>query len=238
MSKIRVIESGLTDLVAGLAPWLAPVPTAFLVGRSTVVHLGWPVAVGIVAALIVESLGLASSATALELREYNLRRRKSDPRAPFALAVALLGVYFVVATGLTVLLDIVPGLARLAPGVFPALSLCGVTVLALRADHRRRLEAIAHEKAERRAERLARRQEAGAVGSKTTKTVHIDTHLDKARAARSARRQERLAALAELLEADPNLSPSKAARDLGLARQTIYNYLDELRENGNGHQGR
>jgi len=152
------VEAAITDLVARIAPWAAPVPTAYLVGWATVEYLRWPAWVGFVAAVIVESLGLATTATALELREYNASKRKSDPRAPFALAVVLVGVYFVVAVGLTVALDILPALATYAPGVFPVLSLGGVTVLALRSDHRRRLSAIEREKAERRASRKASRK--------------------------------------------------------------------------------
>ena len=116
---------------------------------------------GIVAAIIVESLGLATTTTALELREYNAGKRKSDPRAPFALAAVLVGVYLVVAVGLTVALDIVPTLAVYSPAIFPALSLCGVTTLAIRGDHKRRVESIRADKARRRANRKAKRAEVG-----------------------------------------------------------------------------
>lgn len=91
-TKANELENLAVDLVAKVAPWCAPLPTAYLVGRATVVHLGWPDAVGIVAAVIVESLGLATAATALELREYNQGRRKSDPAAPFILAAGLVGM--------------------------------------------------------------------------------------------------------------------------------------------------
>jgi hypothetical protein len=58
------IESVLTNAVAKTAPWAVPIPTAYLVGRATVDHLHWPVWVGVVAAVVVESLGLATTATA------------------------------------------------------------------------------------------------------------------------------------------------------------------------------
>ena len=115
--------------------------------------------VGIVAAVIVESLGLATTATALELRDYNAGKRKTDPAAPFTLAAVLVGIYLVVAVGLTVALDILPEVAVYSPAIFPLLSLCGVTVLALRGDHRRRIEAIVQDKARRRASRKAKSAE-------------------------------------------------------------------------------
>ncbi|MBU0493892.1 MAG: helix-turn-helix domain-containing protein [Chloroflexi bacterium] len=156
---INHLERRLTDVVARIAPWLAPLPTAYLVGRATVEHLHWPDLVGIIAAAIVESLGLATTVTALELREYNASKRKSDPGAPFGLAAGLVVVYLVVALALTVVLDTVPELARYAPAIFPLLSLAGMIILALRADHVRRLNGIAENKAAAREERAARRQQ-------------------------------------------------------------------------------
>lgn len=147
------IEGTLVDIVARVAPWCAPLPTAYLVSRATIVHLAWPLWVGVVAGVIVESLGLASVHTALTLREYNTTRRKSDPAAPFVLSAALVAVYLVAALGLTIALDTVPGLAHFAPAVFPALSLTGVTLLAIRADHKARLATIQDGNEERRAAR-------------------------------------------------------------------------------------
>jgi hypothetical protein len=141
--------------IANVAPWLAPLPTAYLVWRSTIVHLSWPSWVAIAAALVVESIGLTVTSQALTLYDYNQARRKSDPAAPLWLAVSLVGVYVLVAVFLTLLMDTIPSLAKYAPLIFPALSLTGVTSLALRADHGRRLAAVAEAKAERRAARVS-----------------------------------------------------------------------------------
>ena len=85
------VESTAVDLVARLSPWLAPLPTAYLTATATVKHLNWPELVGAIAGVVVESLGLASVSTALELREYNAEKRRSDPVVPFKLAVTLTG---------------------------------------------------------------------------------------------------------------------------------------------------
>ena len=236
------IEALITDAVAKIAPWAAPIPTAYLVGRATVEHLRWPPAVGVVAAVIVESLGLATTATALELREYNATRRKSDPIAPFALAAALVGIYFTVAVGLTVALDIAPALAIYAPAIFPSLSLVGMTVLALRADHRRRLALIEAVKLERKARRQmrrqARRQAAGVQVSKNSSNVASSNEF--LNAARQAKREARLDALVEFYRTNPTAGPTEAGRAIGVSRQTIYVYnaelerLGRIRRNGNG----
>jgi hypothetical protein len=147
------IEQFFTDLVARFAPWFSPIPTAFLVGRATVLHLGWPDWVGAVAAIIVESLGLATTSTSLMLYQYNKGKNKSHPSAPFLLSAVLVGIYFLTAIVLTVALDTFPSLAAFAPALFPFMSLCGVTVLAIRNDHRLRLKNIKDERDERKAAR-------------------------------------------------------------------------------------
>jgi len=234
---IDQVESFVADIVAKIAPWVAPIPTAYLVGRATIKHLNWPFLIGLVAAVIVESLGLATSLTALELREYNKSKRKSDPIAPFWLAAILVGTYFVVALGLTVALDMFPEQAKFAPGIFPLLSLCGVTVLALRADHGRRLKVIKADKQERKESRQKRRRESRQMAtsemSKTTSNNgKMDADFDTLQAARLARKEERLDALLRFYLDHPEAGPSEAAREIGVVRQTVYNYNDELEEAG------
>lgn len=224
---MKRIETNLTDFIAGLAPWLAPVPTAWLVGAASMRWLGWPWPVAIVAAVIVESLGLGATATALTLWDYNRSRRKVDPGAPVWVAAGLVGVYFVIAVLLTVALDIVPTWAAYAPGLFPVLSLTGVTVLALRSDHRRRLAAIAAERAERKAERQARRQVS------SVKRQSVNRKVDGRQSVQVSNE------LLTLYTGEPMATPTQAARALGVSRQTIYNQLEALEGAGrirrNGH---
>jgi len=247
------IEASAADVLAKAAPWAAPLPTAYLVGRATMVHLAWPEPVAVIAAITIESLGLATTATALELREYNASKRKSDPRAPFALAVVLVAVYFIVAVGLTVVLDILPALATYAPGVFPVLSLCGVTVLALRSDHRRRVAAVAAERAERRARRSGARS---GVRSSERSDKRSDgrselytperpaayslDNLDAANAARRVRREEAIDGLLDAYRDNPHLSYAAAGRLVGRSKSWTAQALADLerggrvRRNGNG----
>ncbi|MFM8321277.1 MAG: winged helix-turn-helix transcriptional regulator [Chloroflexota bacterium] len=238
---LRRIESALTDLAAGLVPWLAPIPSAYLVGRASIEYLAWPVPVAIVAAVIVEGLGLSSVATALELREYNATRRKTDPAAPFWLAAALAGAYLLTAITLVVLLDLVPSLAHVAPAIWPVLSLVGAVTLAVRADHRRRLASLATEAAERKAERKANRQGERQAAPPADRQIPsnnpiTDTSLDKLQAGKKAAQAARLDTLLDLYLDNPDLTPSEAARRLGVSRQTIYTYLGELETAGRIHR--
>lgn len=153
MNWLDRLENAVVEIASKIGPILAPAPTAFLVGRASIEHLNWPLPVGVIAALVIECLGLATTGLALDLWRYRKSKRKTDPPAPLALAISLIVVYFIVAIALTVALDINPELARFAPAIFPMLSLAGVSVLALRVDHRGKLAEIERGKTERRQKR-------------------------------------------------------------------------------------
>lgn len=240
MQKLDAIESVAIDLVAKIAPWLAPVPTSYLVGRSTVEHLSWPLPVGVVAAVIVEALGLATTATSLELYQYNQTRRKTDPSAPFKLAAALVLFYFSVATSLTVALDIFPVLAGYAPAIFPSLSLTGVLVMALRLDHRRRVQAIREEKDERKAERAQKRAHplpthAQAEPAQSAQNGPAVVQSSPSNGAQS-RKERTKKTLLDAYRTDPFLGATDAGRRVGMHRNSIYNLLNELEAEGRVHR--
>lgn len=241
LSKIDNFENNVIDLVAKFAPWLAPIPTAFLVGKATVEHLEWPLVIGFLAAVVIESLGLVSCATALDLYQFNQNRRKNDPSAPFGLAVFLILIYFVVAVFLTIVLDIQPAWSLVAPALFPVLSLVGVTEIALRKNYQDRIQKIANEKADRRAERQAsssnRRQDLQGSGQASlsdnlSNNGQFDMNLDILQAGRKAKLDSRLDRLLDIFRTNPSLRISDAARLLNVSRQTIYSYLEQLEKAG------
>jgi len=241
LSKIDNFEKNVIDLVAKIAPWFAPIPTAYLVGRATVVHLEWPPAIGFLAAVVIESLGLVSCATALDLYQFNQNRRKNDPPAPFGLAVIMILIYFVVAVFLTIVLDIQPDWSLVAPAIFPVLSLVGVTEIALRKNYQDRIQKIANEKADRKAERQAsssnKRQDLQGSGRASLSDMlsnngQLDMNLTRLQAGRKAKLDSRLDRLLDTFRTNPNLGISDAARLLNVSRQTIYSYLEQLEQAG------
>ncbi len=238
------IETNLTDGIAAFGPWITPIPSAALVANATMQHLHWSSALGWVTAGIIESLGLTTVSTALTLWEYNASRRKTDPSAPFLLAASLVGVYLVSTIGLTVLLDILPDLSRYAPALFPLLALVGAVNLALRAGHRRRMNTLAQERAEKRAERQTSHPPMGSlnglpVANTTSASVKSDSSLVKARQARTSIQSNRMDNLLTLYLDNPTIGVTDAARTLNMSRQTVYTYLDRLESEGrirrNGH---
>ena len=54
-------ESVIVGLVAKIAPWATPIPTAFLVYDRTITHLGWPKSIAFISAIAIETLGLATT---------------------------------------------------------------------------------------------------------------------------------------------------------------------------------
>ena len=152
-------SSVAVNVVANIAPWLAPLPTAWLVYDRTMTHLHWPQWVAIAAGVTLELLGVAILATTLDLYDYNGSKRKSDPPAPLWLGVVLSVLYLVTAILLTVVLDIEPAVSLVAPALFPVLSGAAFALLAIRADHERRLATIVAEKADAKAKREQRKRE-------------------------------------------------------------------------------
>lgn len=216
------IENALTEAAATIGPWLAPLPTAWLVGQSTLDHLRWPQVVAVIAGIVIELFGLAATGQALALYEYNKTRRKSDPAAPVAFAALLVAGYFAVAVTLTVILDIYPQSARFAPAIFPALSLAGVGILALRYDHRKRLEDIEQERRERAQERERRRQE------KQT-PVQEPAQPDPAPLDTRGR-------LLAYYRQHPQASQAAAGRACGISRQRAGQLLQEMESQGIIHR--
>jgi hypothetical protein len=144
------------DAIVSTAPYLATIPTAYLVADAALRFLEWPVVIAIISGIVIETLGIATTATALLLYEYNGTKRKSDPKAPAWIAFGMVGVYFLAILALTVLINPAQGAVRFAPVVFPVLSLAGAVTLGLRSDHARMLEEMKATQDERRRERKER----------------------------------------------------------------------------------
>jgi hypothetical protein len=234
---VNAVEKNLVKLVAKLAPWLAPFPSAYFVARSGMVHLALPLPVAIVVAAIIETLGLSTVHSALWLADWNASKRKTDPQAPVVVAMALGAVYLVATLGLVVFLEVWPGLATYAPALFPALAVVGGVNLALISQQEHREAAVKTEKAERKAVRRARRQADRQPTSRVTsnltpKAAGFDDPTARARQAQSSNRHARLDALLTFYLDNPNAGPTEASRAIGVSRQTIYNYLEELQAAG------
>ena len=202
-------ESVLVDLATRLAPWLASLLVAWQTGTTGVRALGWPTWVGWTAGAAVECLGAASAHLWLDLRAYNSGKRKSDPAAPEALALGVVGVYFVGMGALTVA-STLPILRPYMMLVVPILSAAGTLVLALRSGHVARLAQVQASKVEAQAKRKPRVVKAPSAQAVQPDPVALS--LDERRAQVAALHAQ---ALSNALIADRlQVHPSTITRDL------------------------
>jgi hypothetical protein len=258
------LEKQAVKTVAKVAPWLAPLPSAYFVARAAMDHLTLPLVVAAIAAAIIETLGLSTVHTALWLSDYNAHKRKSDPHAPTILAVALGAVYVAATLGLVVFLEVWQGLATYAPALFPVLAVVGAVNLALIAQQERREAGIEAQKAEAREKRKARRlskrvsktpvQELSkaSAGSalvdsvsgvqnvhNTVSDAQDVSSLGAVNVSRQERKGQLLDALLDIYQANPDTGATEISRQLGIGRSTVYHYLGELETAGkvrkNGH---
>lgn len=148
-------EAVLISLAAKLAPWLALAPTGYAIGHAAWAVIGWPVIMAVLVGMAVESLGIATSSTALRLRSYNeSRRRQNEPEAPVKLAYSLVGVYFGAAVILTAVLE-----RNFVLALFPVISLVAVINQGLNLDHANRLHEVGAARQEAKEERAQARRE-------------------------------------------------------------------------------
>ena len=149
MKEIRIVQ-----FIAKIAPLLAPIPSAWFIGRSVYWHLlyNWhlPVlpwislAIAAVAGIAIELLAISSVYLTLSLGRWNslghVQKEHGWERAPFGLAVLVTGAYFAVAVYLLVVLEARPELAPYSTVAFPMLAMVGALNLGMFQQHQDRLD--------------------------------------------------------------------------------------------------
>lgn len=218
------VEDLAVDVLAVFGPWLAPIPSAYLVGKATFSHLHWHEVIAGVAAVAVESIGVVSIILSLRLYEWNQTKNKTDPAAPLPLALFAAVFYFVVTIGLTVVLDVHPEWSKYAPAIFPLLAAIGAANIAMKNGQRRRERAKAEAKTGRKTshEKPARKRQ--------------DTRRDNGILPtdwRQLSRQQRHVLAGSTREERENMFPELADR----TRREWHSRLDKIAANGssNGH---
>lgn len=101
-----MIAGIFTDTVTQAAPVLAPLPPAFAV--YTAMATKTPQWVAVATACAIELIGMFSSKETVRAWTWNKTRIKSEPAAPFPLALAMSAVYFIVVLALSIGIEIYP----------------------------------------------------------------------------------------------------------------------------------
>lgn len=134
----------MVKLIAKLSPWLAPVPSAYFVARSSMAHLDVPLTLAIIIGVVLELLGIATVHTALSLYRWNIKpavnkEKGGWEKAPFQLSIVTCGVYFAAVLFLSVVLETMPHLATYAPSIFPFVAVVGAATLGIIYQHDERV---------------------------------------------------------------------------------------------------
>lgn len=204
----QATEALLVDNISATAPWLAPVPSAYMMYHSMNAALDFPAWAAFVGGAVVELLGLSAVTTVIGLWEYNEHARQRDQRAPVVLALITAGFYLAVVLTVNALLDPGEPIARLSKGLISCLSVVAGVILALRSGQAKRTQAIEDERAERRAARMAQ------VGARYPQEAQV----------------AEVAEVAEKLRDWRQLSPGERARIAGMTPAQIRSVYPGLPE--------
>ena len=247
-SYLRRLSSDLLNFITKVAPWLAPIPSAALVYRASQQHFHFSPVISVILALVIETVGLTSISNALSLWEFNQSKRKIDKLAPFVIALLMIAFYLISTIGLTYFLEVYPNLSKFGVIFLPFLGIMGVINIALRSDLERRLLIISQEKTERKEKRIASCQttsklnllENGEKGQRNlSNNTSIYDEIDRLQAGRRAKFDTRIQQTLDIYSDYPGMKISDAARRIGVSRQTMHSYVNQLTDQGklkkNGH---
>jgi hypothetical protein len=215
-----MFENSLVKTVSKISLWLAPLPSAYFVSRASVTHLvTFPFQYLI--AVVIELLGISTMHSALWLygwRQESLTE-KGNLRTGYAavtsleiiLSVIFGAIYLVTTISIIVVLEVAPAWSTVAPALFPLMSVVGAANLALIARQESRERLLAEHKESKQ------------------KPLHTLYSEDNKRGALKEARKE---VLLTLLQSNPEMNPTEAAKAIGVSRPTVYSYLKELKESG------
>ncbi len=151
---VRALEHRIIDTVSATTPWLAPILPAYMVYSSVETRLDFPAWVAIATGLAIEFLGLSAVHTTFQLWSWNQKAAEAN-RAPVWVAGLTGTFYLAVVLTVNVVLDLgrADWQSILAKGLLSTVSIIAAIVLAVRAQHSRRLSDLAEASAERKARR-------------------------------------------------------------------------------------
>jgi hypothetical protein len=241
------LEALALALATRAAAWVACVPTVMLTARSIETVFTVTPRAALSSAVALEIVGQGVVNTWLQAKEWNATKRKSDPRANAPLALGLMIAYFVSDFVLIGVLEIPKALGdpiHWAALLFPAAQVISTVVTAERAAQFRRTEEVAQEKRARAQKRAHRRaQKRAQVAQRDAQRGRSDVHRTGAQDAQNGalsavnrtRQEQKATAMDALIgqfAQDPRMPITDAARAVGVHRNTVYNYLEELEAEG------
>lgn len=191
MTSVKRIESTLIDAIAAITPWLAPLIPAYLVYHNMTERLGYTPLFGLIGAAAVEFLGLSAVHTAVTFWQWNDSHRVE--RAPFWFAFGAGLFYVVIVLTVNAALDIWrdnDSVKILAHALLSLLSVDAAVIIAIRAQHARRLSERDEARQERKAARQAATSDATVTRHETTRDEFVTAWRDNGHASIAKLAQE------------------------------------------------
>jgi len=245
------IEALALALLVRAAAWVASIPTIMLTSKTCQAVFDLTPTAALLSAIALEVVGQSVVNTWLKAREWNNTKRKSDAAANERLALAMTVAYFVSDFVLIGVLEIPKALinpVHWAALLFPLGQVISTVMTGERAAQFRREAEATKERRERAQVRAQRRAQKRA--QQTAQQVHKsngngaqqgvqNSDLGAVNRTRQAQKNAQMETLLGAYLGNPDLGVSEAARVLGVHRNTVYNYLEELETAGkvkrNGH---
>jgi len=242
------LESVALAITTRAASWIATIPTVILTSRSTQQIFGLTPTQALISSIALEIVGQAVVNTWMKARDWNTTRRANDPPANEAIGLLMSVIYFAtdfILIGVLIVPQALVSPVYWAAILFPLAQVVSTVMTAERAAQFRRettTEMIAQDRAQQRAQRRAQ-QHAQQLPNTAHQTAQHDAQravLDAINRTRQERKTQLLDSLLDAYLCNPDLGITDAARALGVHRNTVYNYLDELeaagrlKRNGNG----
>jgi len=133
----------INDWILKLAPFLAPLPTAYVIYGKLQTVLGWNQWISLIAAAVIEMIGFRSVGLAVSMYQFNRTCSAVEIklRAPLWQAISAVLLYAVAVISLTILMEILPSLSLWSPIAFVIMGLTGGWLAALTTDQDEREKA-------------------------------------------------------------------------------------------------
>jgi len=234
------LESVALAITTRAASWVATIPTVILTSRSTREIFGLTPTAALLSSISLEVVGQAVVNTWMKAKDWNTSRRANDPPANETIGLAMSVIYFAtdfILIGVLIVPQALQNPVYWAAVLFPLAQVVSTIMTAERAAQFRRettTEMVTADRAQQHAQQLPN------TAHQSAQQGAQSAVLDAINRTRQERKTQLLDSLLDAYLCNPDLGITDAARTLGVHRNTVYNYLDELeaagrlKRNGNG----
>jgi hypothetical protein len=128
----------INQTILKAVPYMAPLPTAYVIYHKLTGKLGWDWWVALISAAVIELIGFRSIGLAVDMYQFNRTlnavEKQAKMRAPIEQGIIVVVVYAIAVLSLTIMLEIKPELALWTPVAFLVIGLAGGWLAALSND--------------------------------------------------------------------------------------------------------